>query len=146
MIQVQLKAKHFYLAAEILLQQFEKFALVQSALSQASVIGITAIINQPVVDAIRVACQNAADDDLVIVQADPQVFITVFKFLAQKAEGSYNNVNTEMMDLLIPQITAGVTTNDPEWISLNDQITATRAANLEVVNNDIANAKNKLYN
>lgn len=146
MIQIELKAKHFYLAADILLTEAEKYTRLRSYLSGGNNVGLNIIFSQPVIDNIKVVCQTAQDDELVTVETDVTPFITVFKFLAQKAEGSYNNVNTEMMDLLIPQITAGITANDPEWISLNDQITAIRAANLEVVNNDIINAKNKLYN
>jgi hypothetical protein len=146
MIQIELKAKHFYLAADILLTEAEKYTRLQSYLSEGSNVGLNIFFSQPIIDNIKAVCQVAADDDLVTVETDVTPFITVFKSLAQKAEGSYNNVNTEMMDLLIPQITTGVTANDPEWISLNDQITAIRAANLEVVNNDIINAKNKLYN
>lgn len=126
MIQLQLKAKHYFLIADIL------FATA-------------AYVSFPTLEKIKVACQGLNDDDTATVEIDVPTVLSVFGILAQKPEGSYNNVNTEMMDMLTPQIQAGVANDDPEWISLGEQVTAIRSANLEVVTNSIASGKGKLY-
>ncbi len=127
MIQVELKAKHYFLIADLLF-------------------GTAAYVSFQTLEKIKTACQDLQDDDATTVEIDVSTFINVFSILAQKPEGSYNNVNTEMMDMLTPQIQAGVANNDPEWISLGEQVTAIRANNLQIVTNSIANSKNRLYN
>lgn len=126
MIQVELKAKHYFLIADILF-------------------GTAAYVSFPTLEKIKTACQGLQDDDTATVEIDVPTVISVFSILAQKPEGSYNNVNTEMMDMLTPQIQAGVANNDPEWISLGEQVTAIRASNLQVVTDSIVGGKNKLY-
>jgi hypothetical protein len=145
MIQLELKAKHFYLIADILFTESAKYLKLQSFLSQGANIGINTTVSQPVIDNIRTACQGLQDDDLVTVSVDTTSFVGVFKILAQKAEGSYNNINTEMMDLLTPQIISGVGNNDSEWINLESQITTIRTSNLQVITESIQSGKNKLY-
>ena len=127
MIQLDLKAKHYFLIADIL---FATAAYVSFA----------------TLEKIKAACQGLNEDDTATVEIDITTVLTVFGILAQKPEGSYNNVNTEMMDMLIPQIQAGVTSGSEEWISLGLQITEIRTANLQVVANAIISGKNKLYN
>lgn len=127
MIQLQLKAKHYYLVADILF-------------------GAAAYVSFPILQKIKAACQGLANDDIATVEIDVPTFINVFTVLTQKPEGSYNNINTEMMDMLTPQIQAGIANNDPEWISLGEQVTEIRTANLDVVTGAIANGKAKLYN
>jgi hypothetical protein len=126
MIQVELKAKHYFLIADLLF-------------------GTAAYVSFATLEKIKTACQGLQNDDNATVEIDVPTFISVFSILAQKPEGSYNNVNTEMMDMLTPQIQAGVADGNEEWISLGEQVTAIRAANLEVVTNAIASGKNKLY-
>lgn len=126
MIQVELKAKHYYLIADILF-------------------GAAAYVSFATLEKIKTACQGLQDDDTATVEIDVPTFVNVFSILAQKPEGSYNNINTEMMDMLTPQIQAGVGNSDPEWIDLGEQVMAIRAANLEVVTNSIQSGKNKLY-
>jgi hypothetical protein len=126
MIQVQLKVKHYYLIADILF-------------------GIAAYASFQILEKIKVACQGLSDDDVATIEIDGASFINVFSVLAQKPEGSYNNVNTEMMDMLTPQIQTGVANNDPQWVALNEVITEIRTANLQVVTDAIASGKNKLY-
>ena len=126
MIQVELKAKHYFLIADILF-------------------GTAAYVSFSTLEKIKTACQGLQDDDVATVEIDIPTFINVFSILAQKPEGSYNNVNTEMMDMLTPQIQAGVANNDPEWISLGEQVTVIRASNLQVVTDAIISGKNKLY-
>jgi hypothetical protein len=126
MIQVELKAKHYFLIADILF-------------------GTAAYVSFATLEKIKTACQGLQDDDTATVEIDVPTFISVFSILTQKPEGSYNNVNTEMMDMLTPQIQAGVADSNEEWISLGEQVTAIRTTNLEVVTNSIQNGKNKLY-
>jgi len=127
MIQIELKAKHFYLIADILF-------------------GAAAYVSFNTLEKIKTACTGLNDDDLTTVEVGVDTFVSIFRILAQKPEGSYNNVNTEMMDLLTTQITTGVGNDDAEWISLNEQVTSIRAENLQVVTNQIANGKGRLYN
>jgi hypothetical protein len=127
MIQVELKAKHYFLIVDILF-------------------GTAAYVSFSTIEKIKTACQELQDNDAATVEIDVPTFINVFSILAQKPEGSYNNVNTEMMDMLTPQIQAGVANGDAEWISLGQQVTTIRANNLQVVTDSIAISKNRLYN
>ena len=126
MIQVELKAKHYFLIADILF-------------------GTAAYVSFTTLEKIKTACQGLQDDDTATVEIDVPTFISVFSILTQKPEGSYNNVNTELMDMLTPQIQAGVADGNEEWISLGEQVTEIRANNLQVVTDAIASGKNKLY-
>lgn len=126
MIQVELKAKHYFLIADLLF-------------------GTAAYVSFATLEKIKTACQGLQDNDNATVEIDVPTFISVFSILAQKPEGSYNNVNTEMMDMLTPQIQAGIADGNEEWISLGEQVTAIRESNLQVVTDAIASGKNKLY-
>jgi hypothetical protein len=126
MIQVELKAKHYFLIADILF-------------------GTAAYVSFPTLEKIKIACQGLQDDDAATVEIDVPTFLNVFNILTQKPEGSYNNVNTEMMDMLTSQIQAGIADGNEEWISLGEQVTTIRANNLQVVTDAIAGGKNKLY-
>jgi hypothetical protein len=127
MIQLDLKAKHYYLIAEILF-------------------GFAAYTSFATLEKIKTACLNVADDDLVSVESDVNTVTQVFQILSQKPEGSFNDVNTEMLDLLFPQLAAGVGAGDPEWIQLSNNVTEIRTNNLAVVTDSIANGKARLYN
>lgn len=127
MIQIDLKAKHYYLIAEILF-------------------GFAAYTSFQTLEKIKTACSGAADDDLVTVETDVNTITTVFQILSQKPEGSYNNPNTEMYDLLLPQITAGAGAGDPEWTQLAENITEIRNNNFSVITNSIQSGKSRLYN
>jgi len=126
MIQVDLKAKHFYLIAEILF-------------------GYAAYSSFATLEKIKVACNGAGDDDLVTVESDVNTITGVFQALSQRPEGSYNQINGEMLDLLTPQITAGVTAGDPEWIQLGENVTEVRNNNFEVITKSIQSGKARLY-
>lgn len=127
MIQVDLKAKHYYLIAEILF-------------------GFAAYTSFQTLEKIKTACNGVADDDLVTVETDVNTFTTVFQILSQKPEGSYNNPNTEMYDLLTPQVAAGVGAGDPDWMQLAQNITDIRNNNFAVITASIASGKSRLYN
>jgi hypothetical protein len=127
MIQVNLKAKHFYLIAEILF-------------------GYAAYSSFATLEKIKIACNGVGDDDLVTVESDVDTITGVFQTLSQRPEGSYNQINGEMLDLLRPQIVAGTTAGDPEWTKLGENITEIRDNNFLVITNSIANGKSRLYN
>jgi hypothetical protein len=127
MINLQLKAKHYYLIA-------------------ADLFKLAAASSFKTLEKIKTGCDGLDDNDLVFIETRIEELIPVFTRLAQKPEGSYNNINTEMLDLLLPQITAGVSANDPEWIKLGERITTIRTDNLKVVEAEILNGKNALYN
>lgn len=127
MVQIELKAKHYYLIAE-------------------NLFGFAAYSSFSILSKIKEACNGVADDDLVTVESDVVTISTVFQTLSLKPEGSYNMINTEMLDLLQPQIVAGVTAANEEWIQLAEAITQIRTSNLEVITSAIQNGKNRLYN
>ena len=112
MVTIQLQAGHFYLITNrlgsIVLKDY--FDLVNS---------------------IKVATAGKADIDLCDVSVDVAQFTKIFEMLSREAEGVYNRPNTEMMDLLTPQIEAGVQAGDEEWITLANNVTAIRNANFE---------------
>lgn len=127
MIQLELKVKHYYLIAEILF-------------------GFAAYTTFSTLEKIKSACSGLAEDDLVTVETDPNTIVSVFQTLSQRPEGSYNQVNGEMLDLLMPQIQAGITAGDQEWIFLGQTISEIRANNLAIITTSIQNGKNRLYN
>jgi hypothetical protein len=127
MIQLELKVKHYYLIAEILF-------------------GFAAYTTFSTLEKIKSACSGVAEDDLVTVETDPNTIVSVFQTLSQRPEGSYNQVNGEMLDLLMPQIQAGITAGDQEWIFLGQTISEIRANNLAIITTSIQNGKNRLYN
>lgn len=126
MIQVDLKAKHYYLIAEILF-------------------GFAAYSSFSTLEKIKIACTGAGDDDLVTIETDVNTIITVFQTLSQRPEGSYNQINGEMLDLLVPQINAGVNAGDPQWLSLSEGVTEIRTNNFAVITNSIQTGKNRLF-
>jgi hypothetical protein len=127
MIQLDLYAKHYYLIAEILF-------------------GYAAYSSFSTLEKIKVGCTGAGDNDLVTIETDVNTVTTVFQTLSQRPEGSYNQINGEMLDLLTPQIAAGVNAGDPDWIQLGENITQIRDNNFAVITTSIQNGKNRLYN
>lgn len=127
MIQLELKAKHYYLIAEILF-------------------GFAAYTTFSTLEKIKTTCNGVLDDDLVTIGTDSITIVSVFQTLSQKPEGSYNQINGEMLDLLLPQIQAGIAANDPEWIFIGQSVSEIRANNLSVISASIENGKNRLYN
>lgn len=112
MVTIQLQADHFYLITNLLGS-------------------IVLKDNFDLVNAIKVATTGKEDTDLCDVSVDVQKFTDIFQQLSRQPEGVYNRPNTEMMDLLTPQIEAGVQAGDPEWIQLATNVTAIRNANFE---------------
>lgn len=126
MINIQLKAKHYLLAAEILF-------------------GVAAYESFSTIEKIKAACVNAADDDLVTINIDGSKIAYVYNILTYKPEGQFNQINSEMGDLLLAQITAGVQTGNSEWIALGEQINSVRTTNLSIVTGLIEAGRAKLY-
>ena len=126
MVDIQLKAKHYLLSAEILF-------------------GIAAYESFSTIEKIKAACQGVADNDLVTINIDGSKIAYVYNILTYKPEGQFNQVNSEMGDLLLAQIQAGVLAGNPEWIALGEQINSVRTANLAVVAGLIEAGRAKLY-
>jgi hypothetical protein len=126
MINVELKAKHYFLIAELLFASaaYESFNTLSS---------------------IKTACEGSADDDLVTLDIAAGDVIKVYNILTYKPEGQFNRINTEMFDMLAPQIQAGMTAGDEEWIYLGTSLEATRQSNLGVADSLVASGKSKLY-
>lgn len=127
MIDVQLKAKHFYLIADNL------FSVVASD-------SFTTLAS------IKTACSGSADEDLVTVLIDPSKVVYVYNILTYKPEGQYNKINSEMDDLLTAQVATGSLAGNTEWIDLGNTIASIKANNLTVVSGSIESGKAKLYN
>jgi hypothetical protein len=125
MIQVELKAKHYYLIANILFRDsaINSFSLLQR---------------------IKDATDGVADDDLVTVTSTTEELLTSYRKLSNQPEGQYSQINAEMVALLTPQIQAGVAANDQEWIDVSIRITAMRATNDEIIQNYIVYGKTQL--
>jgi hypothetical protein len=124
-ISVELKAKHYYLIAEILFSTaaYESWSTLKS---------------------IEIATQGVLDDDLVTLLIAPEKVFYVYNILTYKPEGQFNRVNSEMYDLLLPQIQAGAMGGNVEWQWLGAQLQTVRDQNLSVVDNMIANGKSRL--
>lgn len=126
MIQIKLKAKHFYLISEILF-------------------GYAAYASFSTLEKIKSACNGANDEDLITVESEVNTVTEVFTELSKRPEGSYNQVNSEMIDILIPQITEGTNLGDPEWIKLGENINQIRNNNLSIISDSIIRGKSRLY-
>ena len=122
MINISLKSKHFYLIA-------------------ADLKNNAAFYSQTTNNAIASATNGTLDDDTVAIDIDVAMFVSVFQTLSLKPEGQYNRINSEMMDLLAPQLAAGVQSGNEEWISAATQINAIRDANWAVADDMIAQGK-----
>lgn len=122
MIPVQLKAKHFYFVANDLKRYSaeEFYTLIKR---------------------IAMQCGGMADDDLVTVNTTVYDLVKIFQIIANKSEGQANRINTEMMQLLTPQIQAGVAADEAEWIEAAQQITAIRESNWAITDAAIAAGK-----
>jgi len=122
MIPVQLKAKHFYFVANDLKRYSaeEFYTLIKR---------------------IAMQCGGMADDDLVTVNTTVYDLVKIFSNIASKPEGQANRINTEMMQLLTPQIQAGVAADDQEWIDAAQQITAIRETNWAITDSAIVAGK-----
>lgn len=122
MVNVTLKAKHYYFIANDLknYSAAEYFSLLQR---------------------IKVACVGVADDASVIVDVSVSDLVRVFNTISYKPEGQANRINTEMMDLLTPQIEAGIADNNAEWIEIGTTVTQIRNNNWLVTDNAITTGK-----
>lgn len=113
MINISLKAKHFYLIAGHLKDR-------------------SAFYSQVINNSIQVATAGKLEDDTAAIDIEVPKFVEIFQMLSGMPEGQYNRCNSEMMDLLTPQIEAGVQSGDPEWIDAANQVNAIREVNWAV--------------
>lgn len=126
MINVELKSKHYMCIADILFASsaYESFSTLEK---------------------IKAACAGLPDEELVTVNFPGSTVFQVYNILTYRPEGQFNRINTEMYDLLVPQIQAGVQSGDQEWIDLGTQLQQVRDVNLQVVDQMIISGKSKLY-
>lgn len=126
MINVELKSKHYMCIADILFTTaaYESFSTLEK---------------------IKAACAGLPDDELVVVNFPGSTVFQVYNILTYRPEGQFNRINTEMYDLLVPQIQAGAQAGDQEWIDLGTQLQQVREVNLQVVDQMIRSGKSKLY-
>lgn len=122
---IELKSKHFYLIASILLKDSgaKWFSLLNK---------------------IKDATAGANDDDLVVVETTKDVLVEVFRGIANLPEGSFTNINNEMLTILQPQIATGIANNVQEWIDAGTEIEAIRNENLSRADLLIGWAKTQL--
>ncbi len=91
MIQIQLKAKHFY--------------YIISYLKNASISQYYSLITR-----IKTLLSNNTDDDaLFILSVIPDEVNSIFRLLTSLPEGQATMINAEMMDMLQAQMIAGIT-------------------------------------
>lgn len=126
MINVELKSKHYMCIADILftVAAYESFSTLEK---------------------IKAACAGLPDEELVVVNFPGSTVFQVYNILTYRPEGQFNRINTEMYDLLVPQIQAGAQAGDQEWIDLGTQLQQVRDTNLQVVDQMIISGKSKLY-
>ncbi len=124
-LQIQLKAKEFYLAA---------FTLFNEPSSQTF----------NLLHRIQVATTGVLDEDVVSVSAEVSEIELVYRKLTNSPEGVFAQINDAMYLGLSAQIAAGIANNDAEWIELGTKLGAIRDENLSLANSYIAYAKQKL--
>lgn len=124
MINVQLKAKHYYFITE-------------------SLMGIVAGQYFALLNRIKNATQGKQDDDLIIVSADVSDVVNIFYLTTMRPEGQVNIINTEMSDLLFVQIQANA--GQAEWDSLAAQLSQIRTTNLSYTGAAIQRGKTFLH-
>lgn len=115
MITITLKAKHLYfITANIMWNSISDYG---------------GLVNE-----IKAKTANVADTDDVSVDVSGTQVASLYATFAQKPEGQVNRINTEMNEMILPQVTAEVSkpNPDPEWVALANSITATREGNWNV--------------
>lgn len=124
-IEIELKSKHFYLIASILLKDAgaKWFATLNK---------------------IKDATAGKNDDDLVIVETTKDILVEVYRGIANLPEGSFTNINNEMLSILQPQIVTGVANGVREWIDAASELSAIRTENLSRADVLIGWAKTQL--
>lgn len=126
MVQIELKVKHYYYITNLLMsyQADESFHLLKRIKMQVS--------------------YQSQDDDLITVGVDATDVKKIFARLSSKPEGEANRLNSEMMDLLTPQIQAGLQSGVDEWNTIYLDVTAIREANWANAQAEIDRGKNFL--
>jgi hypothetical protein len=131
MIQIELKAKHFY----FIVSQLRNYSIQQyfSLVSKMK----------------TVLAGNTDLEALFTVSASTDEVVAIFRILTQLPEGIANVINVEMDDLLAPQIVAGVTTEQAGGIGPDadgnlpyDAYWQRLARDISVIKTENANARN----
>jgi hypothetical protein len=122
MIQVQLKAKHLYFIANIL----KNIVAAQ----------FFSLLNR-----MKTATTGKQDDETVTVLVTAADLIYIYRILSSKPEGQANMINTEMNEMLLPQIVAGAQSGNADWIAVATEVPAIRQANWDITANEIIDGK-----
>jgi hypothetical protein len=122
MVTVNLKAKHVY--------------FISNTLKNIVASQFFGLLNR-----MKSATEGKADTDDVTVLISVDDLLYIYKILAEKPEGQANMINTEMSELLMPQVIAGVQSGNEEFSRLAQQIGEVRSANWKVTDEDIISGK-----
>jgi hypothetical protein len=126
MIQVTLKAKHFYYIVYYL-----------KALPLDMYFDL--------INAIKVATDGKDDEDYVTVTATIAQVERIYGMLSDRPEGESNMINTEMNDILIPHLQDLINLGNEEAIALLPKLQFIRQTNWDRRDNAIAQAKSFLH-
>lgn len=122
MIQVELKAKHIYFIANIL-----KNIVASQFFS---------LLNR-----MKTATAGKLDNETVTVQVTSADLIYIYRILSSKPEGQANMINTEMNEMLLPQIVSGAQSGNADWIAVATEVPAIRESNWNITANEINEGK-----
>lgn len=112
MIDLTLKAKHYYYVTNFL-----KGSPANQSYSLIS--RIKEITNGGTVD----------DEDNLTLTASVEEVSRIYNTLTNQSEGKASAINKEMVDMLMPQVIAGIQSGNAEWISIGQNIQTTKINN-----------------
>lgn len=115
-ISITLKARHFRVIA----------ALLQSR-TASEVFRILHELTEHCTD-------NLTGDTDVTVEAYPDELLNVYSTLSNQPEGIYAALNSEMKEILAPQIAAGVSAESVEWVYVAEQLQKANSYNTQALN------------
>lgn len=126
MLQITLLTKHFFFIANELknLAAYQYFDLLNN---------------------IKAATAQKLITEEATIQATVEQVTQIFTMLSQKKEGEVNMINTEMLELLTPQIMQNVQQGNEEWLQLYTQINSIRQTNWAITDAAIENGKTFLH-
>lgn len=122
-VSVSLKAKHFRLITYVL-----KYIVA------SDVFDVLAEIKNKVPD-------TADDEDVIEIQVVPEKLVYIYPILSEKSEGLVSEINKEMDYMLRPQMEAGLSENDDNWIFIATSIQALKTRNAIMLHSHIDEGK-----
>jgi hypothetical protein len=93
---------------------------------------------------LKTACIGKTDEELVTIQVDKDVLMEVYRAFSEYPEGLYSAINQEMNVLLLPQVAAGMSAGNEDWVEIASQLEVARLNRTVLLQAFIANAKVKL--